>query len=91
MGVPSGRVIFAQHMPWLPSALDGRPDTLMSVPGFRVSGVHPVRVNPPAAPSSICHSTFLPFSSASKYRNECGFLNRNFVTVPCASTVFVES
>src|SRR5262249_26697360 len=71
MGLPSACVIFAQHMPCEPSAREGWPDALITVPAFSVSGVHPVRVSDAAGPSSICHSTFCPFSSGAwKYRNE---------------------
>ena len=57
IGVPSGRVMRAQHIPCEPSARDGWPLSLISVPGLSVSAVQPVRVSDAAVPSSICHST----------------------------------
>ncbi len=42
MGLPSGRVIVAQQMPCDPSALEGWPATLITMPGLSVSGVQPV-------------------------------------------------
>ena len=61
-----GRVIRAQHMPCEPSARDGWPDTLTTVPGLRVSGVQPVRVKRRRRAELDLPLDLLAVSSASK-------------------------
>ena len=92
MGLPSGRVSSAQHMPQVPGARDGRPTARISSPASIVSGVQPRRDIDTAGPISISQLMALPSSAfPSRYRNECGFLNSKRVTTPRASTLRVSS
>ena len=92
IGVPSGRVSSAQHMPNVPGAREGCPTTLISSPAVIVSGVQPRRLIDTEAPISISQWMVSPASpGASTYKNECGFRNTNLVTVPTASTRFSGS